>query len=116
MSITPLEYVKKEFNSPDRLSTEDWLRKMQEFSVLQNSKIDLSHIIEMSDKSKLKGLNVAVSALYFSDNFDYKNSLLSIVRELSNIEYDVLDEKVIRDIFYLLNQGIFISILLFPAL
>ena len=103
MSITPLEYVKKEFDDTDKLSTEDWLRKMQEFSVLQNSKIDLSHILEMSDKSKLKALESAVSALYFSDNSDYKNALLSVVKELSNIDYDVLEDEVIRAMFYLLN-------------
>ena len=102
MSITPLEYVKKEFHNTDKLSTEDWLRKMQEFSILQNSKIDLSHILEMSEL-KLAVLKISITSLYFADDSNYENSLFQVIQVLTQIEWESLDKEVIKSLYYLLN-------------
>ena len=102
MLITPLQYVRKEFDDTDKLSPEDWLRKMQEFSVLQNSKIDLSNILEMSG-SKLKVLKIATTALNFDDGSNYENSLFQIVQVLTEIKWEDLDKEVIKSLFYLVS-------------
>lgn len=105
MPITPLEYVKKEFADLEDMYHDDWLRKMQEFAVLQNSKVNLEHIIEMTYKKNesFHALNSAVSALYFSDNSDYKNGLFNVVRHLASMEFNALNDDVIKSIYYLLN-------------
>lgn len=106
MSITPLEYVQKEFAQLEDMSNADWLRKMQEFAVLQNSKINLEHIVEMTytKNEKFHALNSAVTALYFSDKKDYANGLFGVVRHLAAIEYESLNDDVIKGIYYLLNS------------
>ena len=103
MTITPREFVEKEFPDLSGVSLSDWLRKMQEFAVLQNSKVNLDHLLEIKG-DQLNALNSAVSALYFADNKDYKNALFSVVRHLSKIDFDVLDDEVVRAIYYLLNS------------
>lgn len=106
MSITPLEYVQKEFKELEDMSQNDWLRKMQEYAVLQNSKINLEHILEMTyakDKSALYALNSAVQSLYLADSKDYKNGLFAVVRHLAKIDIEEINDEVIKSIYYLIN-------------
>lgn len=106
MTITPLEYVKKEFADFEDMSHDDWLRKMQEFAVLQNSKINLEHILEMNyakDKAAYMALKAATESLFFSDNSDYGNALCLVVSHLAKIDLNVLNEDIVKSIYYLLN-------------
>jgi hypothetical protein len=101
MNLTPLEFVMKEFPDMDQeLSTDVWLRKMQEFAVLQNSKIDISRLLELEYTAKA-GLISAISALYFSDSKEYKNALFQVVHHISGISYDDLNEETINAIYFL---------------
>lgn len=104
MQISPIDFVQLEFQDENQLTPQDWLRKMQEYAVLQNSKIPLNHLLELSYEQK-NALRSAISALYFSDNSDYRNALYNVVRHLSKIPHEDLDEETIKAIFNLFEPA-----------
>lgn len=106
MKITPTEFIEKEFPNWDSgiLPPDVWLRKMQEFSVLVNSKIDLSSLLHLEYDAK-NALRSAVAALYFDDNRDYKNALLQVVHHISKIPYSDLDDDIVQAIYYLFGPS-----------
>jgi hypothetical protein len=106
MKITPTEFIKKEFPNWDGgiLPPDVWLRKMQEFSVLMNSKIDLSRLLHLEYDAK-NALRSAVAALYFNDNKDYKNALFQVVHHISKIPYSDLDDDTVQAIYYLFEPS-----------
>lgn len=108
MTLTPLEFIQKEFQDFDpekqTLPPGVWMRKMQEYSVLTNAKIDLEHLLKLDHQSKC-AMRSAVSALYFNDNSDYKTALYQVVHHITQIKLDDLNEDVITSIFYLFEPA-----------
>lgn len=106
MQLTPKEYIKKEFPDWDgeNLSPEVWLRKMQEFAVILNSKIEVSHLLNLEYGTK-NALRSAISALYFNDSSDYKKALFQVVHCLAKIPYEDLSDEVIQSIYDLFEPA-----------
>ncbi len=102
MQLTPQEYIKKEFPNWDgeNLSPNVWLRKMQEFAVITNSKVEVSHLLNLEYGTK-NALRSAVAALYFNDSSDYKKALYQVVHYLAKIPYEDLTDEVVQSIYYL---------------
>lgn len=106
MKITPTEFIKKEFPNWDGgfLPPDVWLRKMQEFSVLMNAKIDLARLLDLECCVK-NALRSAVVALFLDDNSDYKNALFEVVHQISQIPYSDLNDETLRAIYYLFEPA-----------
>lgn len=106
MKITPLEFVKKEFPKWDgkHLPPDVWLRKMQEFAILTNEKIDLGRLLEL-DYPEKNALRSAAGALYFDDNSDYKNALYQVIHHLTKIPFSDLSSDTVRSIYYLFEPA-----------
>lgn len=101
--MTAIEFVLKEFNSISNLSEAVWLRKMEEYAVLQNKAVNLEGILSLS-KNEKAALSAAVSALYFDKNIeDYQHHCFLVIYHLARIEIELLDEKMIDALFKLLN-------------
>lgn len=106
MKITPTEFIKKEFPNWDGgvLPPDVWLRKMQEFAVLTNAKIDLSRLLALEYCAK-NALRSAAGALYLDDNSEYKNALFQVVHHISKIPYSDLNDETVRAIYYLFEPA-----------
>lgn len=99
---SPEDFVKKEFSDLSNLSKDDWLRKMKEFAVLENSEEDLESLLDLEPKVK-KALAAASAAIYFNDSSDYLGTLYRIVCCLSDVRTDKVNGQTIVDIYHLLN-------------
>jgi hypothetical protein len=110
MVLSPTEFIQKEFEELTDLTQEDWLRKMVEYSVIQNSKVNLDFIVGLQyekNKTILPALNAAVSAINFADNNNYVPALYDVVSHLGKIDFKDMDytkaHEIVSSIYYLLN-------------
>ncbi len=102
MKMTPIDFIHLEFPDETQMTPQEWLRKMQEFAVIQNAKTPIEHLLELSPENK-KALNYSISALYFYDSKDYRSELFEVAHNLTKINKEDLDEQTISEIYSLLN-------------
>ena len=105
--MTAEQFVSKEFKDFEDMSHDDWLRKMQEYAVIKNSKVNLDAVLEMASKqdNKYFALKAAVSALYLKGSREYEDALNAVVKNLAQITWEQFDNKAIEDIYRILNPN-----------
>jgi hypothetical protein len=101
-NLTAEEFITKEFEDFNFMSPNDWLRKMKEFSIINNHGLDLSHLEKLNYKEK-NAFKSALSKLYFNDKSDYKMGLMEVVMYLGEFESSEIDEDTIKIMYGFLN-------------